>query len=87
MGGALGLAVLATLSSTRTDGLLSDGESTASALTGGYHLAFGIAGAVVIAGIGLAVALLRSAPRVEELEPAEEPAELLQAEAAYSEAA
>jgi len=40
VGGALGLAVLATLSATRTENLLADGESTASALTSGYHLAF-----------------------------------------------
>ena len=40
VGGALGLAVLATLSTTRTDTLLAEGESTASALTDGYHLAF-----------------------------------------------
>ena len=42
VGGALGLAVLATLSTTRADGLLADGERTAAALTSGYHLAFAI---------------------------------------------
>ncbi|HET7573957.1 MAG TPA: MFS transporter, partial [Solirubrobacterales bacterium] len=40
VGGALGLAVLATLSGSRTDSLLASGQSTAAALTGGYHLAF-----------------------------------------------
>ena len=40
VGGALGLAVLATLSSTRSDNLIASGHSTASALTSGYHLAF-----------------------------------------------
>ena len=40
VGGAIGLAVLATLATTRTDTLLADGESTAAALTSGYHLAF-----------------------------------------------
>ncbi len=39
VGGAIGLAVLATLSSTRTGTLLDQGRSTASALTSGYHLA------------------------------------------------
>ena len=43
VGGALGLAVLATLSSTRTEHLISTGKSTAAALVGGYHLAFLIA--------------------------------------------
>src|SRR5437899_462500 len=41
VGGALGLAVIATLSTSRTDGLLADGASNASALTGGYHLEIG----------------------------------------------
>ncbi|MGZ8688237.1 MAG: DHA2 family efflux MFS transporter permease subunit, partial [Gaiellaceae bacterium] len=39
MGGALGLAVLASLAASRTDTLLSAGESQAAALTGGYHVA------------------------------------------------
>ena len=40
VGGALGLAVLATLSATRTSHLLAGGSSNADALVGGYHLAF-----------------------------------------------
>jgi MFS family permease len=40
MGGALGLAVLASLAARRTDTLLASGESQIDALTGGYHLAF-----------------------------------------------
>ena len=55
VGGAIGLAVLATLSATRTDDLLAEGESTASALTGGYHLAFVIAAGLVIAAIVVAL--------------------------------
>ena len=47
VGGALGLAVLATLSTSRSDALLERGESAASALTGGYHLAFWIAAGLV----------------------------------------
>jgi EmrB/QacA subfamily drug resistance transporter len=45
MGGALGLAVLASLAAQRTDTLLDEGESALSALTGGYHVAF-LAGAL-----------------------------------------
>jgi MFS family permease len=41
VGGALGGAVLSTLATARTEGLLTDGHSTASAMTGGFHLAFG----------------------------------------------
>jgi EmrB/QacA subfamily drug resistance transporter len=49
MGGALGLAVLASLAASRTDTLLADGESQAAALTGGYHVAF-LVGALFAAG-------------------------------------
>lgn len=59
VGGALGLAVLATLAASRTDGLLADGRNAASALTGGYHLAFAVGAGFVAAGIALAVVLLR----------------------------
>ena len=54
VGGALGLAVLATLSTSRTHDLLADGESAASALTGGYHLAFAIGAGLVVAAIVVA---------------------------------
>lgn len=37
VGAALGLAVLATLATSRSDGLRSAGESTAAALTSGYQ--------------------------------------------------
>src|SRR5207245_88114 len=40
MGGALGLAVLASLAASRTDSLRAAGRGELSALTGGYHLAF-----------------------------------------------
>jgi MFS family permease len=59
MGGALGLAVLASLAARRTDTLEASGEDALSALTGGYHVAF-MLGAVfaVTAGL-LGAALLR----------------------------
>ena len=53
----LGLAVLATLSATRSETLVAGGHSTAAALTGGYHLAF-LIGALLVAAavvIGLTV--------------------------------
>ena len=62
VGGALGLAVLATLSATRTDNLLADGESRASALTGGYHLAFWIGAALVVVSFVIAVTVLKPEP-------------------------
>jgi MFS family permease len=48
MGGALGLAVLASLAASRTDDLLASGSTQAEALTGGYHVAF-VVGAVFAA--------------------------------------
>jgi EmrB/QacA subfamily drug resistance transporter len=58
VGGALGLAVLATLSTTRSGDLLADGSSTASALTSGYHLAFAIGAGLVLAALALTATLL-----------------------------
>jgi hypothetical protein len=57
MGGALGLAVLASLAASRTDALLADGESQAAALTGGYHLAFLVGAIFAAAAAGLGVLL------------------------------
>jgi EmrB/QacA subfamily drug resistance transporter len=62
VGGALGLAVLATLSASRTAHLSARGYSNAAALTGGYHLAFWIAAALTAAAIAVVPVVLR-APR------------------------
>ena len=40
MGGALGLAVLASLAASRTDALLASGDGAVEALNGGYRVAF-----------------------------------------------
>jgi EmrB/QacA subfamily drug resistance transporter len=55
MGGALGLAALASIADSRKSSLLSSGHSLREALTSGYHLAFFVAalfaaGAAVIGG-------------------------------------
>ncbi len=63
VGGALGLAVLATLSTSRTTNLVSGGDSTGSALTSGYRLAFVIAAGLLLAALGIALAVLRSGAR------------------------
>jgi len=58
VGGAFGLAVLATISAARTHDVLASGAGTATALAAGYHLAFGIcAGCLVAAGIIAATVL------------------------------
>jgi MFS family permease len=59
VGGAIGLAVLATLSTDRTDALLGDGESLISALNSGYHLAYLIGAALIVAALAVAVTVLR----------------------------
>jgi hypothetical protein len=85
----LGLAVLATVSSTRSDGLIEGGESTASALTSGYHLAFLIAAVLVAAAVTVAVTVLEPAPEAEEQiapEVADTEAKPACSEPAYSEA-
>jgi MFS family permease len=62
VGGAIGLAVLATLASQRTDKLLAAGDSMASALTGGFHLAYLVGAGVTVVAIGLALTVLESVP-------------------------
>jgi EmrB/QacA subfamily drug resistance transporter len=57
MGGALGLAVLASLAASRTDTLLDSGEDQLAALTGGYHAAF-LVGALFAAAAGILGGLL-----------------------------
>ncbi|HZY56640.1 MAG TPA: hypothetical protein VFE09_02445, partial [Rubrobacteraceae bacterium] len=72
VGGALGLAVLATLSASRSNELSVAGESTAAALTGGYHLAFGIGAALVVVAVAVAVTVLepeRRAKKESEMNP------------------
>ena len=59
VGGALGLAVLATVSAGRASALAARGESTGTALTNGYHLAFWIADALAAAAIVVTAVTLR----------------------------
>jgi EmrB/QacA subfamily drug resistance transporter len=62
VGGAVGLALLATLSTERTDSLLADGESLASALTSGYHVAYLIGAVLAATAVAIAVFVLRAPP-------------------------
>ena len=61
VGAAIGLAVLATLSETRTENLLAEGEDRLAALTGGYHVGFIVGAALVGIAIVVAVTVLREA--------------------------
>jgi EmrB/QacA subfamily drug resistance transporter len=62
MGGALGLAVLASLAASRTDTLAAAGDDELTALTGGYHLAFLVGAIFAIAAAAIGAALLRPSP-------------------------
>jgi EmrB/QacA subfamily drug resistance transporter len=73
VGAALGLAVLATLSADRTESLLSDGDPVATALTGGYQLAFVVAAALVAVGTIVAITTLRPPKPAEQEEHAQAP--------------
>jgi EmrB/QacA subfamily drug resistance transporter len=55
VGGALGLAVLATLATTRTADLTAAGDALPAALTGGYHLAIALGALLMVAAIVIAV--------------------------------
>src|SRR6185312_601074 len=59
VGGAVGLAVLATLSTERTENLEAAGHSAASALTSGYHLAYLIGAGLAFASVLIAIFVLR----------------------------
>jgi MFS family permease len=59
MGGALGLAVLASLAASRTSTLLDSGESQLSALVGGYHVAFLLGAIFALGAAAIGAAFLR----------------------------
>ena len=69
VGGAIGLAVLATLAAERTDSLTSGGTSHAAALNGGFHLAYLIGAVLVGLAFVIALTVLRTpAPAEAEAE-------------------
>jgi MFS family permease len=76
MGGALGLAVLASLADSRTESLLSSGDGRLGALTGGYHAAFLVGGvfAAVAAALGAVLLRTKQQPDAEAEEAVGQPA-------------
>ena len=62
MGGALGLAVLASLAAARTDSLTAAGETPLAALTGGYSVAFLVGALFAFGAAAIGAALLRPTP-------------------------
>jgi EmrB/QacA subfamily drug resistance transporter len=71
MGGALGLAVLASLAASRTETLAASGDGPLVALTGGYHAAF-LLGAVFAAAAAAIGAFFLRTRQTHEEQPAEE---------------
>jgi EmrB/QacA subfamily drug resistance transporter len=71
MGGALGLAILASLAVSRTESLLGSGANPLAALAGGYHLAF-VVGAAFAAAAGLIGAMLLRAGLQLPVQPDED---------------
>jgi EmrB/QacA subfamily drug resistance transporter len=80
VGAAIGLAVLATLSSSRTSSQLSSGEGAHQALTSGYQLAFVVGAALLVVAVAVAVFVLRPGPVAGEAAAVEE----AEAEPAFS---
>lgn len=62
IGMAVGVAVLSTLAASRTESLTEAGRSASEALTGGFHLAFGVGAGLIVAAFAVAFTVLR-APR------------------------
>jgi MFS family permease len=60
VGGSIGLAVLATLSTERTNALLADGEGQLEALNAGYHVAYLIGAGLAAAAVAIAIFVLRA---------------------------
>jgi EmrB/QacA subfamily drug resistance transporter len=73
MGGALGLAVLASIAASRTNSGLASGDGRLQALVGGYHLAFLVGALFALAAAATGVGLLRVSAATENA-PHGEPA-------------
>ncbi len=59
VGGAIGLAVLATIAAERTASEVLSGSTPAEALNSGFHTAYLVGAVLVVAAIGIALAVLR----------------------------
>jgi MFS family permease len=70
VGGAIGLAVLATLAAERTETLESGGTAVNAALNSGFHLAYLVGAGLVAIALAIAIFVLRSEPAPAHLEQA-----------------
>ena len=76
IGGALGVAILTTVSTTRTDSLIEDGTPQPQALTDGFSLAFWVAAGFAVAAILATLFALRRSDLAPEAEGATAPASM-----------
>jgi len=74
VGGAIGLAVLATVAAERTTDRLAAGDAAAAALNSGYHLAYLIGAVLLAAALGVSLAVFRTPKETATPEPAHVPA-------------
>jgi len=59
LGGAIGVAIASTVAATHINTLLGEGKPASVALTGGFHWAFWVCGAIALLGVPAAAALRR----------------------------
>jgi EmrB/QacA subfamily drug resistance transporter len=71
MGGALGLAILASVAAARTSGLADSGDSAIQALNGGYQTAFVVGAACALGAAALGGLVLRAGVPGQEQAPAQ----------------
>ncbi|MFK3985701.1 MFS transporter [Micromonospora sp. NPDC050397] len=69
VGGAIGLAILATLATSRTNTLLAEGRDNTAALDGGYDIGFATASGIVLLAALLALVILRPKETSQRPEP------------------
>jgi EmrB/QacA subfamily drug resistance transporter len=60
IGGALGVAIMATIATTHSEALIEDGKSEAEALTSGFNWAFWVPAAFMLLGAAITLAVLRN---------------------------
>jgi MFS family permease len=70
MGGALGLAVLASLAASRTDSLTASGHAHLAALNGGYHVALLVGAVFAVTAATIGAVFLRSPAQAQSHEGA-----------------
>ena len=87
VGGALGLAVLATLSSSRVSHSLAQGSSRADALTSGLHLALSVGAVLLAVAVAITATVLRPATSVVDAADALDGLDEAEGEPAYAKAA